>query len=351
MNNLLVTLLLGSGSAALLLWGVLILPRERWQMIAAIPLEREVGGSWSGLNLTWYGALSATAYLIAATVFLLLMAGVGVPLFLAAALTVGILAVCVPASRLIALVVEKKAHTFTVGGASFAGLLLIYPLILLINGMIGGFSSAQLPYVPSLAALAISHAFGEGLGRVACISFGCCYGAPLGRCSPVIQRLFRGRAFTFYGATRKAVYAGNLEGVPLLPIQAVTAVIYVITGLAGFYLFLSLHVTAAALITLIITQGWRVISEQFRADYRGEGRFSAYQVMGLLGIIGAVLMGTLAPADNGLSVDISAAFRALWRPGPLLALQGLWLVIFLYTGRSSVTGSRLTFHVHPDRVG
>jgi hypothetical protein len=34
----------------------------------------------------------------------------------------------------------------------------------------------------------------------------------------------------------------------------------------------------------------------------------------------------------------------------ILALQGLWLAIFLYTGRSSVTGAQLTFHVHADRI-
>jgi hypothetical protein len=295
--------------------------------------------------------LSATAYVVAATVFLALMGAVGVPILLAAALTVGMLAVCVPASSMIALVVEKKAHTFTVGGAAFAGLLLLYPLILVINKVVGGFSAVTLPFVPSLAALAVAYAFGEGIGRLACISFGCCYGKPLALCTPAIRHLFQGRTFTFYGATRKAVYAGNLEGTPVLPIQAVTSVIYLVTGLTGFYLFISLRFTAAAFITLTVTQGWRVISEQFRADYRGEGTFSAYQIMGLIGIAGAAFMVALAPATTGLSADITTGLAALWTPGMLLALQGLWLVIFLYTGRSSVTGAHITFHIHADRIG
>jgi hypothetical protein len=350
MNNVVVTLALGLGCTSLLVWGFLVLPRERWQIIATAPLERE-GDAWRGLNLTWYGALSATAYLVAAVVFLALMGAVGVPVLLAATLTVGMLAVCVPASSVIALVVEKKAHTFTVGGASFTGLLLFYPLLLVINKLVAGFALAPLPFVPSLAALAVAYAFGEGLGRLACISFGCCYGKPLGRCSPIIQRLFRGRTFTFCSATHKAVYAGNLTGVPVLPIQAVTSVIYVATGLIGFYLFLNRQFTVSSLITLTVTQGWRVISEQFRADYRGEGKLSAYQIMALTGVAGAALMVVLTPATVGLSVDITTGLAALWNPSILLALQGLWLAIFIHTGRSSVTGARITFHVHTDRIG
>jgi hypothetical protein len=34
----------------------------------------------------------------------------------------------------------------------------------------------------------------------------------------------------------------------------------------------------------------------------------------------------------------------------ILALQGLWIVFFLYTGRSSVTGSTMDFFVHRDRI-
>jgi hypothetical protein len=350
MNNVVVTLALGLGCTSLLVWGFLVLPRERWQIIATAPLERE-GDAWRGLNLTWYGALSATAYLVAAVVFLTLMGAVGVPVLLAVTLTVGILAVCVPASSMIALVVEKKAHTFTVGGASFTGLLLFYPLLLVINKLVAGFALAPLPFVPSLAALAVAYAFGEGLGRLACISFGCCYGKPLEHCSPITQKLFRNRAFTYCGATRKAVYAGNLEGIPVLPIQAVTSVIYVATGLIGFYLFLNRQFTVSSLITLTVTQGWRVISEQFRADYRGEGKLSAYQIMALTGVAGAALMVVLTPATVGLSVDITTGLAALWNPSILLALQGLWLAIFIHTGRSSVTGARITFHVHTDRIG
>ena len=351
MSNIVITLALGVGCAVLVAWGVTVLPGERWQIIAAAPVEKGEGGIWRGVNFTWYGALSATAYLVAATVFLALMGAVGIPVFQSATLTGGMLLVCVPASRVIALLVEKKAHTFTVGGAAFAGLLLLYPLIFVLNTTISPATGVSIPFVPALAALAVAYAFGEGIGRLACISFGCCYGKPLYHCAPIIRRLFGYRTFVFHGATRKAVYAGNLEGIPLLPIQAVTSVIYLITGLTGFYLFLTLRFAGAALITLTITQGWRVVSEQFRADYRGEGTFSAYQIMGGIGVAGAALMVAVTPATVGLTSDIAAGLSSLWTPVLLLALQGLWLIIFLYTGRSSVTGAYLSFHVHADGTG
>ncbi len=40
------------------------------------------------------------------------------------------------------------------------------------------------PIIPALAAVMIAYAFGEGLGRLACISFGCCYGVALREAHP-----------------------------------------------------------------------------------------------------------------------------------------------------------------------
>jgi Prolipoprotein diacylglyceryl transferase len=346
MINMIATLALGMLCAALILWGSLVLPRQSMQFIATAPRERGEGESWIGLNLTWYGALSATAYALAATVFLFLMGATGYPIILSAILVICLLAFCVPASRLIAMVVEKKAHTFTVGGAFFAGLLCFYPLLETINWLSNHYLGSTLSFTASLAALAVAYAFGEGIGRLACVSFGCCYGKPLMNCPTILRRLFRGRTLTFYGATRKAVYEGDLEGVPLLPIQLLTSTICNMSGLIGFYLYLSGQFAQSALIVLIMTQGWRVISEQFRADYRGKGNFSAYQIMGVISVIGVSCLVPLAPSSHLVSVDFVRGITTLWSPGAFLALQGLWLAIFLYTGRSSVTGASITFHVH-----
>ena len=72
--------------------------------------------------------------------------------------------------------------------------------------------------------------------------------------------------------------------------------------------------------------------------------------MGLVAILYGAGILLLAPATPTPIPTLAAGLSLLWRPAPLLFLQGLWLVIFFYTGRSTVTGSRLSFYVHPDRI-
>jgi hypothetical protein len=40
----------------------------------------------------------------------------------------------------------------------------------------------------------------------------------------------------------------------------------------------------------------------------------------------------------------------LWNPAVLLFCQVLWLAVFLVTGHSMVTGSKLSFFVRADRI-
>ena len=331
-------------------WGIKILPNERWQFFAAVPLRQGKDGVWEGLNLTWYGLLTANAYAVAVAVLFLLLGAIGIPLRGTALLATLLLALCVPASRLVARLVEKKSHTFTVGGAVFVGVLLAPGIVLLINLSFGPALGWQLPLPATLAALIIAYAFGEGLGRLACISFGCCYGRRLSAAPLWMQRCLARRCFVFMGKTRKIAYAGGMEGEKVLPVQALTALLYSGCGLVGIFLFLHARFVPAFLLPLLVTQGWRVLSETWRDDDRGEGRFSAYQIMGVTAILygaGALL---LAPATPIPAPALAAGLSTLWRPAALLFLQGLWLVIFFYTGRSTVTGSRLSFHVHRERI-
>lgn len=350
MNSSLFLLLLALLLALYLGCGIKILPGEHWQFFAAMPLRKGEDGLWAGLNLTWYGLLTANAYGVAVAVLFFLLGAIGIPFSGTAALAILLLAVCVPASRLVARVVEKKAHTFTVGGAVFVGVLLAPGVVLIVNRILGTKLGFQLPLPAALAALVIAYALGEGLGRLACISFGCCYGRRLSDAPLWIQRFFAGRCFSFIGKTRKIAYAGGMEGVEVLPVQALTAVLYSGCGLVGISLFLHAHFASAFLLTLLVTQGWRVLSEILRDDYRGSGRFSAYQIMGLVAILYGAAILLLAPATPPPIPALAAGLSLLWRPAPFLFLQSLWLVIFFYTGRSTVTGSRLSFHVHQDRI-
>jgi len=347
MTNAIVLLLLAAGCTLALWWGCRTLPHEGWQIAASIPVAKDAAGRWRGLNLTYYGVFQATAYTLAVCLLFLLMGAVDIPAEGTIILTAGFLGPAVPASRLMARLVERKRATFTVGGAVFVGVLLGPWIILGVNRTLGPALGFELPVAAGLAATAIAYALGEGVGRLACVSFGCCYGKPLSQLSPRLRRLFDRYGVVFSGSTKKIAYEGGLEGERVVPIQGMTAAIFLAIALGGMALFLHGQYRLALGASFIATQAWRFFSETLRADYRGEARrFSAYQIMAL---IGAAYLLALLPAlpDADLPpADLLAGLVTLWNPGLLLALQGLWLTIFLYTGRSLVTGASLTFYVH-----
>jgi prolipoprotein diacylglyceryltransferase len=337
-------------SALYLFWGMKVLPGEGWQIAAAVPVRKGGDGSWTGINLTWYGILTANAYLVATFLALVLMGAAGISLQAVVVMVALLLACCVPASRLVAQLVEKKANTFTVGGAVFVGTLLSPWIVELVNLVPLGDRGFRVPPLAALAAISIAYAFGEGLGRLACVSFGCCYGKPLSACHPRVAKLAAPVALTFTGKTKKIAYASGLDGVKVLPVQGVTYLLYCGAGLASTLLFLRAQYSDAFLVALGVTQGWRVVSEFFRDDHRGSGRLSAYQVMGVISIAyGFITVRIFAGGPNPLP-ELSRGFESLWNPGPLLLLQLLWVVIFLYTGLSRVTAATMSFHVNAEKI-
>lgn len=347
MSPLVFVLILGAALAALLGLAFRVLPRERWQIAAAIPLAPDGEGGWRGMNLTWYGLLQATALMAAAACFLFLLGSLSLPIFAGLALLLPLLSLCLPAARLVARVVEKKPFTFTVGGASFVGLILA-PLL---AGLVRATLYPELAIVPAMAALSIAYALGEGLGRLACISFGCCYGRPLHQCGPVLRRIFTPLAFTFEGQTKKIAYESGLAGRKVVPVQALTATLYCAAALLGIYLFLERGFLAALLVAVGVTQLWRAGSEFLRADYRGGGRVSAYQIMAVLAL--AYTLATalwLGPGQPAPDPDLGLGLALLWDPALLLGLQALWLTVLIYTGRSRVTAAHLHFHVVRENV-
>ena len=78
-------LLLTVLTAAYLFWGFRVLPRERWQILAVVPVRKEAAGSWAGVNLTWYGLLTANAYVMAVALLFVLLGAIRVPLAATAA--------------------------------------------------------------------------------------------------------------------------------------------------------------------------------------------------------------------------------------------------------------------------
>ena len=80
MSNDVFVLLLLITCSLILGWGFRVLPRNGWQMLATLPIRPLENGQWQGLNLTWYGLLTANAYLAALTVLIILLGAAGVAL-------------------------------------------------------------------------------------------------------------------------------------------------------------------------------------------------------------------------------------------------------------------------------
>ena len=115
-----------------------------------------------------------------------------------------------------------------------------------------------------------------------------------------------------------------------------------------FDLFLNTHYVASFLVSVLVTQGWRSVSEIFRADHRGESRISVYQIMGIVAIIYSFILWKWFPDSNPMAYALEG-IQTLWQPEIIIFLLLLWLGIFLHTGCSKVTGSIVSFHVHEDK--
>jgi hypothetical protein len=332
-----------------LAWGVRTLPSERWQMIASVPVVKNDNGEWHGLNLTYYGFFSATASTFGVTLAIVLLSSVGMPL-LAVAVVIGVmLAICVPASKMLAWIIEGKRNTFTIAGAAFLASVLMPPGLILAQRCLAAQLAMRIEVMPILAATAIAYALSEAIGRLACLSFGCCYGKPLREASPVVAWLFAKFPLVFHGNTKKVAYASGLADEPLVPVQTITAVVFTTAGLVALGLFLSRHFRLAAVVPVLATWSWRAVAETLRADHRGSSRISVYQVMALVAMAYLTLMITIIPGGGSLP-NLEAGLATLASAGAIVTLQALWVGLFLFYGRSKVTESVVSFHVVRERV-
>lgn len=162
-TNLIFVLILVLLHIALYTWGFRHLSEERWQFIGAIPLAKDRDGLWRGLNLTYYGLFNAFACTLAVAMVYILLAASGLNLSAIHLVVAATLLFCVPAAKLVARWVEKKAHTFSIGGAAFVGLVATPWILLGVNRLRALWGMAPVPILPVLAAIAIAYA----LGRVA----------------------------------------------------------------------------------------------------------------------------------------------------------------------------------------
>lgn len=350
MSNLLFILFIGIFSGSYLLWGFKKLPHENKQIMAVLPVKKNEEGMWEGINLTYYGLLCANAVTISSALAIILMGSVRIPLAVSAMIVGMVLLITVPLSSIIAQIVEKKPATFTVGGSAFVGIFLTPLAIWISNESVGNILNAKAEYLPVMAALCICYCFGEGLGRLACISFGCCYGKPLNLSHPVLQKLFSRFHFIFTGKTKKIAYAHGWEGLAIVPIQAITAIFYVLVSVIGLALFVNSCFLSAFLIPMLVAFGWRIASEFFRSDYRGEGKISTYQKMSIAAIISSFIDTLLLPHYSVPQVHIASGLDQLANPGVVILLQLIWIMCIGFLGKSKVTGSVVSFFIHSNKI-
>ncbi len=327
---------------AVLLAGCRILSGEKWQIMASIPIWFDNdSGFWHGVNLTYYGALLANGTVLGTSLFIVLTGTAGIAAEDIFFITLSTITASTIAAKLVARIVEKKKATFTVAGSAFTGLL-ITPIFV---WLYGNFTGRNLSTLILMSALAVGYAFGEGFGRLGCISFGCCYGKPVSQMEGLSAVIFKKFNMAFYGSTKKIAYESGLEGIKVVPVQAMSVILYVNTGIIGALLFLYGHFVYAFLICTLVTFGWRIIAEFLRADYRGAGSFSAYQKMATVCILFSVIFILFTDHEPLYGLNLVRGLENLWQPETLLLLQFLWLFLFIFTGISRVTGSRLKLHL------
>src|SRR5215813_11706846 len=160
MTNALFVLALATFFSIVFSWGFRKLPRDDWQFMAAVPLHRVGHGNWHGVNLTYYGFFNASACVFSCATILLLMGSVNVPLIPTLTVISLLLVICFPAAKIVARLVERKTSTFTVGGASFVGIILLPWIIHIFNSFAGPGLHLAVPVAQMLAAIAIAYAFG-----------------------------------------------------------------------------------------------------------------------------------------------------------------------------------------------
>ena len=90
------------------------------------------------MNLTFYGFFSATGSVFGIGMAMLLLASVHVSMLVAVILVAGMVVLCLPASRLVAAIVEKKSSTYTIAGAAFVAAMLLPPVVWLGAKLLAG---------------------------------------------------------------------------------------------------------------------------------------------------------------------------------------------------------------------
>ncbi len=332
-------------------WSFKKLPKENMQILACIPIRKLNDEHWHCINITYYGFITCIAYGLSIVTFFFLTASKGVPARISLFIVFTILFFTVPASKIVAKLVEKKKNRFSVGAASFVGVLLIPFVTEFAINFFSNLNQTINYFFAIVNALAISYCIGEGIGRLACISFGCCYGKQIDHINLPLRFLFKKLKFEFYGKTKKISYESGLEGKPVIAVQAITAVLYSFLALVGSYLFFNNSYILSLVLVFFPSQLWRFLSEFLRADYRGEGKISHYQIMTVISMCYMALIIIFSDRSQipVIETDYTKGLTIFFNGYVVTVTVITSLYIFILTGISKVTKAEARFIVASEK--
>ena len=75
-----------------------------------------------------------------------------------------------------------------------------------------------------------------------------------------------------------------------------------------------------------------------------------YQVMSVVGIGYLIAVTMFVPSSSLTAPDLLTGLHSLWSPAVLLFLQSIWAGMFLFMGRSHMTGSVLSLFVNKEHL-
>lgn len=329
-----------------------IFPKEKYQFIAAIPKKKE-GSLWKSINYTFYGFITATSIVFALSIFYVLMLLQNYEIFMIAFVVFPVMIIAFLSVKFLTTLIEGKKHVFSVGAALFVSFISAPFIVYVVNKFPGTYFNSKIDFIYFMAAASVAFLFGEGTGRMACVSFGCCYGKPVKNLSSFWQWLFKNVNFVFEGKTKKISYTSGYDGIEVVPVQAITSVFCSAAGVAGLAMILNGYVQQAFLFSSVFVFFWRFISEFLRADYRGGTKISAYQIFSIIAIVYICLITFFGSQYFQMSFpkyNIVDAFEKFWTANTLLLFQFIWIFSFVFFGRSTVTESTIEFSIKKDCI-
>jgi len=132
--------------------GIRYFSSERFQVLLVIPHRKLSDGRWLSLNITYYGLFNGIAYTTGALITTMLLLSIGLS-FVHILIIVGLtLLICIPSSKIIAILIEHTKTGFTVGGAVFVGIFTAPVAIYITLYLTSGENNTKYLIIPILSA-------------------------------------------------------------------------------------------------------------------------------------------------------------------------------------------------------